>query len=65
MSILLLLVGLAFLIPGILSVANITDVFLGYVSMTNIHTLTFLSNYPSAWIYIVLGLLLIFISRRL
>lgn len=65
MSVLLLIVGLAFSVSGLLSVAKITDVFLTYVSLTKIHTLPFLNTYPSAWIYIVLGLILVVISRRL
>jgi len=68
MSIIFFIVGLVFLIPSLLSIADITDVGLDYISLTKIHTLPFINQYPSAWIYVVLGLILMIvgfaISRR-
>jgi len=63
MSAVLYLVGLVFLVSGLLSVAKISEVGLDLVSKTQIHTLPFLVNYPVVWIYIVLGLILIVIGR--
>jgi len=63
MSAVLYLVGLVFLVSGLLSVAKISEVGLDLVSKTQIHTLPFLVNYPAVWIYIVLGLILIVIGR--
>ena len=62
MSILIFLVGLVILISGLLSIAGITDVGLSYLSLTKIHLLPFLNTFPSAWVYVVLGLLLIVIA---
>ena len=62
MSALIYLVGIVFLISGLLSVANITDVGLNYISLTKIHQLPFLNTYPSVWVYIVLGLILLAIA---
>jgi len=68
MNIIFFIVGLVFLIPSLLSIADITDVGLDYISLTKIHTLPFINQYPSAWIYVVLGLILMIvgfaISRR-
>ena len=65
MSALFGLVGLVFLISGLLSIANISEVGLDLVSKTQIHTLPFLSTYPDAWVYIVLGVILLIIAGGL
>ena len=62
MSALISLVGLVFLISGLLSIANITNVGLNFISLTKIHLLPFLNTFPSAWVYVVLGLILIAIA---
>ena len=59
------LVGLVFLISGLLSIANITDAGLIFVSNTKIHLLPFLNTYPGEWVYIGLGLILLVIARGL
>ena len=68
MVVIIYIIGLVFLISGLLSVANITNVGLNYVSLTKIHTLPYLNAYPSACVYVVLGLLVLviayLISRR-
>lgn len=65
MGTLLFVVGLAFLVSGLLSYFKITEVGLTYVSMTQIHQLPFLTTFPVVWVYIVLGLLLIAIAGGL
>jgi uncharacterized membrane protein len=65
MGTLLFVVGLAFLVSGLLSYFKITEVGLTYVSMTQIHTLPFLTTFQAVWVYIVLGLLLIAIAGGL
>lgn len=65
MSTLLFVVGLAFLVSGLLSYFKITEVGLTYVSMTQIHLLPFLAAFQPVWIYIVLGILLIAIAGGL
>jgi len=65
MSALFFLVGLVFLISGLLSIANITNVGLNFISITKIHLLPFLNTFPSAWVYVVLGLILIAIAAGL
>ena len=62
---LLYLFGLAFLVSGFLSIFNVTEVGLTYASMTQVHTLPFLSTFPIAWVYVGLGLLLIVIAGGL
>lgn len=62
MSTFLFIVGLVLLIPPLLSLAGVTNVGLEYLSLTKIHTIPFLANYPSAWVYIVLGLIIIVIA---
>ena len=62
MSALISLVGLVFLISGLLSIANITNVGLNFISLTKIHLLPFLNTFPIAWVYVVLGLILIAIA---
>lgn len=68
MSALISLVGLVFVISGLLSLAKLTDVGLNIIELSRIHTLPFLNTFPVVWVYIVLGLILIaiaaFISRR-
>ena len=68
MSVLLTIVGLAFVVSGLLSLAKITDIGMTYLSMTKIHLLPFLNTFPSVWVYIVLGVILLviagLISRR-
>jgi hypothetical protein len=65
MSMLLLLVGLVFFISGLLSLFNFTEVGLTYISMTQIHKLPFLNTFQIVWVYILLGFLLIALSRAL
>ena len=62
---LLYLAGLIILISGLLSLAGITDFGLNYVSLLQIHLLPFLTSFPIAWIYIVLGLVIIIIANRI
>ena len=62
MSALLSLVGLVFLVSGLLSIAKISDVGLDLVSKTQIHLLPFLTTFPAVWVYIVLGLILLAIA---
>ena len=62
MSIIFLIVGLVFLGSGGLSVLKVSEVGLDFVSKTQIHTLPFLNTFPSAWVYLVLGVILIFIA---
>ena len=65
MSVLLYLAGMIILISGLLSLAGITDFGLNYVSLLQIHLLPFLTSFPIAWIYIVLGLVIIIIANRI
>jgi uncharacterized membrane protein YkgB len=65
MSALFGIVGLVFLISGLLSIANISEIGLDLVSKTQIHTLPFLSTYPAVWVYIVLGVILLIIAGGL
>ncbi len=62
MGAVLSLIGLVFLVSGLLSVAKISDVGLDLVSKTQIHTLPFLTTFPAVWVYIVLGLILLAIA---
>ena len=62
MSALFYLVGLVFLISGLLSIANISEIGLDFVSKSQIHLLPFLSTYPAAWVYAGLGLVLLVIT---
>jgi hypothetical protein len=68
MSALFFVAGLVFLVSGGLSVLKFSEIGLDIVSKTQIHTLPFLSTFPVAWVYLVLGIILIFvagvISRR-
>jgi len=59
------ILGLAFLLSGILAMANITQVGLTYAGMIRLHTLPYLNTLPSSWVYIGLGLLLVVISFAL
>ena len=56
MSAILSLIGLVFLVSGLLSVAKVSEVGLDLVSKTQIHALPFLATYPAVWVYVVLGL---------
>ncbi len=62
MKALLSLIGLLFLVSGMLSFTKVSDAGLDLVSKTQIHTLPFLANYPAVWVYVVLGLVLLVIS---
>jgi hypothetical protein len=62
MSVLFLVVGLVFLGSGGLSVLKVSEVGLDLVSKTQIHTLPFLNTFPPAWVYLVLGVVFIFIA---
>ena len=59
------LVGLALLLSGLLSIVNFTDVGLNFIEQSQIHALPFLADYPSAWVYIGLGLICIRIAGGL
>jgi hypothetical protein len=63
MSAILYVIGLVFLVSGLLSIAKVTEVGLEFVSKTQVHTLPFLTTFPAVWVYIVLGLVLIVIAR--
>ena len=65
MSLLITLVGLVFVISGILSIAKLTDVGLYFISLSKIHLLPFLNTFPVVWVYIVLGLILIAIAAAI
>ncbi len=65
MGTLLFLVGLVFFVSGLLSIVNVTDVGLTYVSMTQVHQLPFLNTFPSVWVYLVIGLVLLAIAGGL
>ena len=62
MSAVISLIGLVFVISGILSIAKITEVGLNFIELSRIHTLPFLNTFPAVWVYIVLGLILIAIA---
>ena len=62
MSAILSLIGLVFLVSGLLSVAKVSEVGLDLVSKTQIHALPFLVTYPAVWVYVVLGLVLLAIA---
>jgi tryptophan-rich sensory protein len=65
MSALISLVGLVFVISGLLSIAKLTDAGLNFVSLSKIHLLPFLNTFPVVWVYIVLGLILIAIAAAI
>lgn len=62
MSIILFILGLVTLIAGLLSIAKITSVGVKYLELSRIHTLPYVSQLPSAWVYVILGLLLLVIA---
>ena len=62
MSAILSLIGVVFLASGLLSIANITDVGLEFVSNTQIHLLPFLDTFPGEWVYVGLGIILLAIA---
>jgi hypothetical protein len=62
MSAIFSLVGVVFLVSGLLSIANITDVGLDFISNSQIHLLPFLNTFPGEWVYVGLGLILLAIS---
>ncbi len=55
-------IGLVLFISGLLSVANISDVGLGFVSYTKIHQLPFLNTFLSNWVYLVIGLIFLAVA---
>ncbi len=57
-----ILVGLLFFISGLLSIANISDIGLNFVSQTKIHQLPFLNTFLSDWVYLAVGLLILAIA---
>ncbi len=65
MSAILSLIGLVFLVSGLLSVAKISEFGMDLISKTQIHTLPFLATYPAVWVYVVLGLVLLIIGAGL
>ncbi len=65
MSTIFFIAGFVFLISGLLSITNITNVGLDYVSLTKIHLLPYLNTIPSAWVYVFLGVLLLIIANGL
>ena len=62
MSALFSLVGVVFLASGLLSIVNISDIGLDFVSNTQIHQLSFLNTFPSGWVYVSLGLIFLAIA---
>lgn len=62
MSVIFLILGFAFLLAGFLSITGLTNVGLEYASFTQFHTLPFVNQYPSAWVYIGLGLVLVLLA---
>ena len=62
MGVILFVVGMFFLLSGILSLAGITELGMTYAGMTRIHTLPVLNAYPETWPYIGLGLLLVLVG---
>lgn len=65
MGTLLLIIGFAFVLSGFMSIAGISELGMEYARYTQIHSLTFLQNYPDTWVYIGVGILLIFLSFAL
>ena len=65
MSVILFVVGMFFLLSGVLSLAGITKLGMTYASMTQFHTLPILNTYPETWPYIGLGLLLVVVGFML
>jgi len=65
MSAILSVIGLVFLVSGLLSIAKITEAGMDLVSRTQIHTLPFLTTFPVVWVYVVLGLILLAIAAGL
>jgi len=55
-------VGIVFLLSGFLGVANVTDVGLNFVSITQLHTLPLLNSIPSGWAYMIVGLIIMMIA---
>ena len=55
-------IGLVLFISGLLSVANISDVGLAFVSYTKIHQLPFLNTFLSSWVYLVIGLIFLAVA---
>lgn len=62
MSAILSLIGLVFLVSGLLSVAKFSEIGMDFVSKTQIHTLPFLATYPAVWIYVGVGVVLLAIA---
>jgi len=62
MAALIGLVGIVFLLSGFLDVAKITDLGLKLVSLTQIQTLPLLNTIPSAWSYMIVGLIIMAIA---
>jgi hypothetical protein len=63
MSSLIFIVGLVFSLSSFLAIVNISYVGLDLVMKTRIHQLPFLNTFPSAYIYLFLGLALMLLSR--
>jgi len=59
------LIGLVFLVSGLLSVAKISEIGMDFISKTQIHTLPFLATFPTVWVYAVLGVVLLAIASGL
>ena len=62
MSAILSLIGVVFLASGLLSIANITDVGLDFISNSQIHLLPFFNTFPGEWVYVGLGVILLAIA---
>ncbi len=62
MSVVLFVIGMFFLLSGVLSLAGITELGMTYAAMTRFHTLPLLNTYPETWPYIALGLLVVIIA---
>jgi uncharacterized membrane protein YczE len=58
----IILVGLAFFLSGLLSIAGVTEIGLDFISKSKIHELPFLNTFLSNWVYLVIGLLILAIA---
>ncbi len=63
MAVILMIIALVLVFSGLLSIWNVTDIGLNFISQTKIHLLPILSTFPKEWVYIVLGLVAMGIAR--
>ena len=57
-----LIAGLLFFLSGLLSIADVTEVGLDFISKSKIHELPFLNTFQSNWVYLVIGLAILAIA---